>query len=461
MLGAVWFGPAAARADGPQPGAPWPQLKRDAARTGIAPMSGPRNPALRWMYSAGSPIVSGPVVAADGTIYVGSEDSRVRAVRPDGTLSWTYVLPRPEGSTSDDSAGLPTYPLINSSSDVVVGTQNGYVVGVRPDGSEAWRLDTRDAPYSTGEPQAVRGAPGAAPTWPVLYVGTDAGILYQLDDGEYAGVRRANGAISAGAAVAPDGTLIWGGADKMLYAGLATGGDKWQVGLDGAVLATPAVGPDSTTYAGTDAGTLTAVTTQGEVRWRTSLGAGKPIRSSPALGADGMLYAGSDEGLLFALDSATGAVKWSYPTGGAITAAPTIGADGLVYLASTDGALYVVGRDGRLVTKFQADGPIDGASPAIGADGTLYLATRSGTVYALVEGAPTPPVPAAATPTPAPQAQRFPYIRCPSGRVYVLNADGSVGAYVTDPAVIGNSPILQASDPRSAALVSALCGPTR
>jgi outer membrane protein assembly factor BamB len=214
------------------------------------------------------------------------------------------------------------------------------------------------------------------------------------------------------------------------------------------------VGLDSTTYAATDAGTVTAVSTQGETRWHVLLGAGLPLRSAPALGADGTLYVGGDQGALFALDAATGAVKWTYPTGGAITAAPAVGEDGLVYLASTDGWLYVLGREGGLRTKFQVDAPIDTGSPAIGADGTLYVGTRSGALYALVNGA-------SAAQTPGPLAQQYPYVRCPSGKVYALNPDGSVGAYVSDPAVIGTSPVLQATTPQTAALVSALCGPAR
>ena len=463
IMGAAGLGPLTALADGPQPNAPWPQLKRDGARTGAAAVTGPRNPTLRWLYSVGSPIVSGPVVAADGMIYVGSEDSRVRAVRPDGTLSWTYVLPQPDGDTS--SPGSPTYPLVDDSNHLVFGTQNGYVVGLRPDGSEAWRWDTRYAPYGTDQPQAVQGAPGAATTWPFIFVGTDAGIVYELEDGAYFGVRRATGPISAGAAVAPDGTLIWGSADGALYGGLAEGGDKWRVMLDGALLATPAIGPDSTTYAGTNTGTLSAVSTAGEIRWRTSLGAAKPIHSSPALGMDGTVYVGSDEGALFALDAATGEVKWTYPTGGAITASPMVGADGLIYLASTDGWLYILGREGGLRTKFQVDAPVDTASPAVGADGTLYVATRSGAIYALVDGAPTPPAPPAPAPVPppiaVPLAQQFPFIRCPSGKVYKLNSDGSVGEYVADPAVIGNSPIFQAQDALTAAVVNGICGPAR
>ena len=52
----------------------------------------------------------------------------------------------------------------------------------------------------------------------------------------------------------------------------------------------------------------------------------------------------------------------------------------------------------------------------------------------------------------------FPYIRCPSGRVYRLNGDNSIGDYVPDPATVGASPILQASATVPAEAIRAICG---
>ena len=43
-------------------------------------------------------------------------------------------------------------------------------------------------------------------------------------------------------------------------------------------------------------------------------------------------------------------------------------------------------------------------------------------------------------------ASPFPYVRCPSGRVYELTTDGSLGQYVPDPTTVGMAPILQASE---------------
>lgn len=466
VAGTTWVTPAAVLADGPQPNAPWPQQKRDGPRTGVGGVSGPSNPTASWSYNTGSAIVSGPVVSADGTIYIGMENFRVRAIRPNGTQQWEYIL-------SDSGGGqAPTQLLINSKGRIVFGTQSGYIVGLETDGDEDWKFDTRNAPYGNNDRQAVRGAPGAASNYGRVTVGTDAGILYELEDGAFAGVRRSesDGAIRAGAAVTPDGTVVWGTIGRALRGGSSTGGDKWRLGVDGAVVGTLAVGRDSTTYAGTEAGSVYAVDTDGKQRWRVRLGDGRAVRSAPAVGQDGTVYVGSDEGRLFALDPATGDTKWSFPTQGALTAAPTVGANGLIYLGSNDGRLYVLTADGRAQAQFQADGPIDFSAPAIGADGTLYVGTRSGTLYALKEGAPlTPaasPTPAVATPAPAALPSGtvpsgFAFIRCASGRIYALNSDGSIGQYITSPAALGSGPILQSSDTVPTALIDAVCGSGR
>ena len=59
----------------------------------------------------------------------------------------------------------------------------------------------------------------------------------------------------------------------------------------------------------------------------------------------------------------------------------------------------------------------------------------------------------------APAGSRF--VRGNSGKVYALNPDGRVGAHVTDPGLIGISPVFQASDGVPGGLVDAVCGPLR
>jgi outer membrane protein assembly factor BamB len=421
LAAALLLSPVPVFADEPQANAPWPQFKGDGQRSGRSPFNGPSSPVRSWLYNTGSAILSGPVVGADGTIYIATEHSSVRAVRPDGTERWAFTV--------SDGAGTPTYPVLTNRGRIIFGMPNGLIFALRTDGTEQWRFDTRHAPYGTADPQPVRGHPVIARNYSNLLFGTDGSNLYELDDGEYRGVRRAADVIRAGAAVTPDGTIVWASYDRSLYAGRATGGDKWRVPLDALVNGTPAVGADSTTYVATDAGSLYAIATDGSQRWRVRLGAGRPIRSSPSIASDGTIYVGSDDGRLYALDPATGNEKWTFATSGALTASPTIGANGTIYLGSTDATLYVLAPDGRLQSAFRVDSAIDFSSPAIGADGTLYVGTRGGGLHALREGppAPAPAPPSAATAAP-PQPAPAPVPAAPSGRLPTERSSPRPGA---------------------------------
>ena len=470
LAGAAWLVPAVASADGPQPGSPWPQLKRDGPRTGVAAANGPTNPTAAWRYGTGSAIMSGPVIAADGTIYVGTENARVVAVTPSGQQKWSYDLP-------DGGGGAPAYLALNARGHVVFGTQNGYIIGLQTDGKEEWRFDTRNAPYGSDEFQAVRGAAGGGANSGRMYFGTERGLVYELEDGAFAGIRRAeqDGAVRAGTAITPDGTLIWATLGRAVYGGALGGGDKWRLVLDGAILATPLAGAQSMVYVVTDKGSVYAInSTNGEQRWRVTPGEAKQMRAAPVLGSDGSILVGGDEGRLFALDPATGATRWTYGTPAALAVAPAVGANGLIYLPSNDGNLYVLTAAGQLLSKVNVDGTFDGSSPAIGADGTVYVGTRgSNSLFAFKEGTPIPipaggAAPAAVAvvvPAPAtaqvPEGLAFVFVRCSSGRVYAITGNRTIGDYVTSPAAIGNAAILQVSDTVSQALIDAVCGAGR
>jgi outer membrane protein assembly factor BamB len=43
-----------------------------------------------WQYRTGGPIHSVPAISADDTIYVGSDDGYLYALRPDGTERWRF-----------------------------------------------------------------------------------------------------------------------------------------------------------------------------------------------------------------------------------------------------------------------------------------------------------------------------------------------------------------------------------
>ncbi len=129
--------------------------------------------------------------------------------------------------------------------------------------------------------------------------------------------------------------------------------------------------------------------TTGALEWSYTTG-GAVYLSSPAIGADGTVYIGSTDGSLYALyptpSGTVGALKWSFTTGGAVDASPAIGADGTVYIGSNNDNVYAISPSGALTWSYPTLGAVD-ASPAIGADGTVYIGSTDGSLYALY---PTP-----------------------------------------------------------------------
>jgi outer membrane protein assembly factor BamB len=56
-------------------------------------------------------------VSADGTVFFGSEDGKLYAVAPDGTLVWSFAT---EGSISSS-------PAIGPTGELVIGSRDGSV----------------------------------------------------------------------------------------------------------------------------------------------------------------------------------------------------------------------------------------------------------------------------------------------------------------------------------------------
>ena len=61
-------------------------------------------------------------------------------------------------------------------------------------------------------------------------------------------------------------------------------------------------------------------------------------RSSPAV-AGSTVYIGSDDHKVYALDAATGHVRWTYTTGSQVHSSPAV-AGGAIYIGSEDYTVY-------------------------------------------------------------------------------------------------------------------------
>lgn len=363
-----------------QPADVWPMLGHDLQHTGRSPFAGPATNAVQWIYATSGQIsTSSPVIGADGTIYVGSDDGSVYAINPDGSLQpgWPYAT-----GTYIDSA-----PTIGADGTVYIGNDDGNVFAINPDGSlkSGW-------PYLTGGPVYSSPAIGADGT---VYVGSLDGNLYAInpDASLAAGWPFATGdSIYSSPAIGADGTIYVGSDDFTLYALNPDGSLKYSYTTGNYIDSSPAIGADGTVYVGSYDGSLYAINPDGSLKPGWPYATGGAIVSAPAIGADGTVYVGSDDNNLYAINpDGSLAPGWPFAAGDMIETSPAIDVNGTVYIGSLDGNLYAINPDGTLLWSFAA--PALGywwqSSPAIGADGTVYAGNMDNGLYAFGGGGTT------------------------------------------------------------------------
>jgi eukaryotic-like serine/threonine-protein kinase len=207
------------------------------------------------------------------------------------------------------------------------------------------------------------------------------------------------------------GTLYVGSNDGHVYAlDAASGGQRWAWRTDGAVPSTPAVHDGRLHVLSYDGRLHTLDAATGEPLWKFATGGERRFEakglhgttprtqtiadpydvflSSPAV-AGGLVYFGSSDGHLYALDAATGALRWKQRTGDVVHASPAV-ADGVAVVGSWDGRLYAFDAvTGAERWRFQAGvDPVMAnqqgfqSSPAI-AGGVVYVGCRDSHLYAI------------------------------------------------------------------------------
>ena len=209
------------------------------------------------------------------------------------------------------------------------------------------------------------------------------------------------------------GTVYFGSNDHHLYAlDLATGAQKWKFKTDGRIVSTPAVANgllfflsyDSNFYAlDAASGTLKwKFRTEGERRFvakhlHGTEPAAEPMPdpfdfylSSPVVAND-LVFFGSSDSNVYALESATGKLRWKFKTGDVVHASPAV-SGGTLFIGGWDTYLYALdAASGKEKWRFKTGEDHDifnqtgiQASPAL-ANGVVYFGCRDSRFYALDE----------------------------------------------------------------------------
>jgi len=248
----------------------------------------------------------------------------------------------------------------------------------------------------------------------VVYAGSTDGNFYAVDreTGTQKWKFEAKSRISASPAVA-GGLVYFGAYNGSFYAlDAATGQVKWKFQtagehrytakhLDGlqpaaesmpdpwdCYLSSPAVW-NSAVYFGSGDGNIYALdAATGALKWKVQTG--DVVHSSPAI-AHGTLFIGSWDSFFYALDAVTGKEKWRFKTGEdpayhnqvGIQSSPAV-VDGMVYFGCRDAHLYALGElTGQKKWAYPTNGAWVITSPAV-SQGKVYFATSdSGQFFAL------------------------------------------------------------------------------
>ncbi len=143
--------------------------------------------------------------------------------------------------------------------------------------------------------------------------------------------------------------------------------------------AAPAVA-DNIIYMGCGAAMCAVEAPNQVLKWKSRIPSGTITYSAAAV-AGGLVYAGTNtSGVVYAFDTRTGAIRWSFQTGGKnVWAGPSV-AGGIVYVGADDQNLYALDAvSGAKVWSFSAGTPIVN-TPAV-VNGVVYLG--AGALYAL------------------------------------------------------------------------------
>lgn len=334
---------------------PWPMLQGGPRHAGqsqtplLGPLflSGAPAPADVKFWQGFDKIKMSPVVAEDGTIYVGLGFSFC-AINPypSMTTKWCTKLLADVSA----SAALLAFNSVYGAVTVYAGDRDNSLTAFNKDtGAKLWV-------YNFGREGDIWTSPAAGPNGEIYFAHT------QSFDG-----------YGTFTALNPDGTVKW----------------KYTIGQFVSTSGSPAIDSRGRMYLASNDGVLRCFVDSGTQAsvcpgWPSPFIGNRP--SAPVIGSGGEIYLGSDNGLS-KINPNTGQVIASYQTIGS-AGQPALGIDGTIYVgskASKNKRLYAINPDMTFEWVF---GPLFveadiSAFAIVGADGVVYAGMGNGAIYAL------------------------------------------------------------------------------
>jgi serine/threonine protein kinase len=274
-----------------------------------------RNGKKIWEKPQKGPILSTPLLVEEGLI-VATLEPAVVLIRPDGSPGWTLPIAMAPGASpiaengtvflgSTDgnvyairneqvvwkqSLGRPVKHTVSVDRDIVLVAAGSVVHALgASDGSKRWARDVDD------EIAATPTTNGQAS----IYVTSATGVLRSYSrTGNYQWPYQAAAPILTSASLSPKGSVLFGCADRNLYAVRDTD-QLWKFSTSGAVRTSPIIDRNGVSYVGSANGTLYAVGSTGTLEWTVEIGG--ELTAPLSLGTDGTIFAVTQNRVVMAL----------------------------------------------------------------------------------------------------------------------------------------------------------------
>lgn len=358
---------------------PWPKFRHDARQTGATQRVLSDDGSPLWVFPTGKGIFSSPVVAGDGTVYVGSANRFFYALNADGTERWRFET----GEIIDSAA------LLDDRGRVYFGSGDGRLYALdAATGDQVWAREADDPGVNGAYINWFEGNVAIGPGGD-LYVPNDNFFVYAIDrdDGSTVWTARMGDQTWSLPAVDPQtGNVYWGNNNVVpgignTYAYTADGDELWRTGVEATISGSPLLLDDRFVLGAFDGWVRAYDLDDGGFLWEVPTR--DHVYASAALHPDGFVVIPSADGTVYALDPADGEQVWAFDWNAPIRSSPAIDGDGNVYVGAGNGTLLVLGPDGALrwgIELITDDRDDLNASPALGEHG-IYIAGESGEVF--------------------------------------------------------------------------------
>jgi outer membrane protein assembly factor BamB len=334
---------------------------------------------ILWRYNtAGGVYYSSPAIGTDTTIYFASGyyasyPGILHALRPDGTLKWSY-----------QHTEVLFSPVIGDDGNIYIQDFHNRLFSFTPAGMLRWTYDqfTHSQFENVGQRSPAIGSDGT------VYI---AGCgLHAVDpiDGSRKWIVLDGYSAKASPSIGPDGTIYAVFSQDLVVAVNADGTEKWRNSFTfewEMSFAPPSIGasgvmyiPAEALYEGVHYSNIYAFSTSdGSILWKYPVEGERFVRASPVIDANGNIIVATKAN---EMDNPAGVIAlspsgqkiWSYTienvhlnTADDIYCTPAIDNNGLIYFSAETGFMYVLNGTGTLNSKYELPVGVNWSSPAI------------------------------------------------------------------------------------------------